>query len=154
MMDDVIAERAGNLFLQFLDLVRLEFDHSSRIDIDQMVMMFAMGLFKTRWAAIEGVAMNGAHFFQQVHGPVDGRERNAVVDLDGTMENLHRIRVVFGGGQNIEDDSARAGDPNACLAQFLLVIRLLIDSVFHKRDYAPERAQLQRFSTGLDKYGH
>jgi len=105
-MNDLITERAGDFFLQFFDLVRVKFDDLATVHIDDMVMMGATRLFKTRRPASKSMTMNCAALFQQLHCPIDSRKRNAGIDLDRAPKNLKRIRMVFRFGQNIENDAA------------------------------------------------
>lgn len=46
-MDDVVAQRAGYLLLQFLDAIGLELDDVARIEINQMVMVLTSRGFET-----------------------------------------------------------------------------------------------------------
>ncbi len=125
-MDDLVTERPGDFFLQLFDLVGAEFDHLAGIHVDDMVVMRAACLLKTRGPARKGVPVNRAALFQKLHRSIDGRQRNAAVDLDRPAENLQRVGVIFRLGQYVQDDPARPRDADACLAQFLFIIGFLV----------------------------
>src|SRR3546814_10092683 len=67
--------------LQRLELGIDEFDHLARFDVDQMVVMRLGRGFVARAAVAEIVAVEDARFFEQPHGAVNGRDRDAAVDL-------------------------------------------------------------------------
>src|SRR5690606_14796492 len=46
VMNDLIAELARDRVLQFLDPPRMELDHVAGVDVDQVVVMLAAGLFE------------------------------------------------------------------------------------------------------------
>src|SRR5690554_143620 len=121
VMDDLVAELAGDLVLQLLDAVGLEFDHVAGVDVDQMVVMVAHRRLEARGAALESVAVDGADALQQLHGAVDRGQRNACVDLHRTAKYLHRVGMVAGIRKDTEDHAARPRDAHARLAQCRLV---------------------------------
>ena len=117
---------------------------SPDLDVDQVVVMIAAGMLEARRAALEGVPVDGAHVAQQLHRPVDGGQRNRAVDGDGAAKDLQRVGMVFGLGQDAENDAARTGDSHAAPAQFLFVVQLFVPPAVSSADYAPDDSQLQR----------
>src|SRR5436190_8317219 len=77
--DQLVAEAAGHFLLQALDLLRLEFDHLAGAQIDQMIVMGVGHLLVARAPVAEVVALDDAGVLEQLHGAVDGRDRNAVI---------------------------------------------------------------------------
>lgn len=73
-MFDVIAQLVSNLLLQPLDCFRVELDHLARVQINQMIVVLTIGIFKTRRSAFKSVAVHRTQFFQQLHGPVNSRK--------------------------------------------------------------------------------
>ena len=122
-MHDVVAELAGDLVLQLLDAIGLELDHVAGLDVDEVVVMLAAGVFETRRPALEGVAMDRTEPLQKLHRAVDRRQRHGRVDGDGAAVNLHRVGMVFHDRQQVDDDASRPRDSHAGAAQFALVVR-------------------------------
>ena len=122
VVHDVVAELAGDLVLQLLDAIGLELDHVAALDVDEMVVMLAAGVFKTRRTALEGVAMDRPEPFKELHRAVDRRQRHGRVDGDGAPVDLHRVGMVLHDRQEIDDDASRSGDSHARPAQLALVI--------------------------------
>ena len=125
-MHDLVTKRTGNLFLQLFDLVRAEFHHIAGIHIDDVIVMRTACLLKARRPAIEGVTVNGAAFFEKLHRAINGRKRNAAVDLDRAAKNLQRVGMIFRLGQYVQDDPARSRDANTGLTQLLFIIGFLV----------------------------
>src|SRR5690606_32364866 len=94
VMDNLVAQFAGNLFLQGLELARMELNHVAGIHIDQMIVVPAR-LLKAGSAALNLVALDRSLFLKQLHRAIDSGERNARIHRRSTIENLPRIRVVF-----------------------------------------------------------
>src|SRR5690606_31573174 len=110
VMDDVVAELARDLLLELLAPAGLELEYGARVEADPMVVMLAVGRLEAGRAALEGVAVDGADTLQQLHRPVDGGERDAGIDGDGAVEDLHCVGMVAGLRQDRQDDPARPRD--------------------------------------------
>lgn len=125
-MHNLVTERSGDLFLQFFDLVGAEFHHIAGIHIDDVIMMRATRLFETRRPSGEGVPVDGTALFEKLHRAINGRKRDAAVDLDRAAKNLQRVGMIFRLGQYVQDDPAWSRDADTCLAQFLFIIGFLV----------------------------
>ena len=96
VIDQFVAELARDFGLQALDFLRLEFDHLAAAQIDQMVVMgFGRG-FVARAAFAEIVPLDDAGILEQAHGAVDGRNRDAVVDLGAAPVKLLDVGMIVG----------------------------------------------------------
>ena len=71
MMNDVIAQRAGDFVLKFFNLVRMELDDIACINVDQMVVVISCCRLKARWPAFKGMAVNGPDAFKQLHRAIN-----------------------------------------------------------------------------------
>ena len=94
MIDQLVAELAGDLALQPLDLLGLEFDHLAAAQIDQMVVVRFGNLLVARAALAEIMALDDAGILEQLHGAVDGRDRNVLVDLGAAAIKLLDVGMV------------------------------------------------------------
>ena len=105
------AIRGGNARLNLAWKTFLDFDHSRTARANQMVVMAVVAFtnqFKPRRAVAEIKPLDHAHFFEQVHGPVNRRQITKSFGQRG--KNLpagERMRV---RAQGFQDCLARAGD--------------------------------------------
>ena len=76
VVDEAVAEPAGDLGLQRLDLLGPELDHVAGLEVDQVVVVLARGLLVARAPAAELEPLDDALGLEELHGPVDGRERD------------------------------------------------------------------------------
>ena len=84
MVDQFVAELAGNLGLHLFDFLGLEFDHLAGAQVDEVVVMRLAHLFVARAALAKIVALDNASIFEQLDGTIDGRNRDFVIDGDTT----------------------------------------------------------------------
>src|SRR5215212_1014494 len=75
VIDQLVAELAGNLGLQFLDLLGGELDHLAVAQIDQVVVMAVGHLLIARPALAEIVPFDDSGVFEQFYGAVHRRDR-------------------------------------------------------------------------------
>src|SRR5262245_64785857 len=80
VIDQLVAELAGDLGLQFLDLLGGELDHLAVAQIDQVVMVAVGHLLIARSPLAEIVPLDDSGILEQLYGAVHRRDRNLVVD--------------------------------------------------------------------------
>ncbi len=81
MADQAIAQPRGDLFLKLFDLGVDEFDHLSGRDIDQMVVVIAVGIFIPRPTVAEFELFQDPRLFEQLDRAIDGGQRNPRVGV-------------------------------------------------------------------------
>lgn len=88
-----------------------ELDHTSRIDIDQVIMMLMSWFagFVTRAPATEITALENALLFKQTYGTINRRDRDAFIECGGTTIKLLDVWMIFGLRKHARDDTALAG---------------------------------------------
>src|ERR1700677_610234 len=80
VVDQFVAELAGDFGLQLLDLLGGEFDHLAVAQIDQMVVMAVAHLLVAGAALAKVVPLDDAGVLEQLDGPIHRRDRDLVVD--------------------------------------------------------------------------
>src|SRR5262245_52040263 len=80
VVDQLVAQPPRDLRLQALDLLGLELDHLTSPQIDEMVVMGIGHLLVAGAAVAEIVPFDNAGIFEQLHGAIDGRDGNAIID--------------------------------------------------------------------------
>src|SRR6478736_5078477 len=84
MIDQLVAELAGDLGLQFLDLFGGEFDHLAVAQIDQMIVVAVGHLLVARPSLAKIVPLDDAGILEQLYRTVHRGDRDLVVDCDAT----------------------------------------------------------------------
>src|SRR6516225_8418666 len=102
VIDQPVAELAGNLGLQLLDFLAGELDH-----------LAVAHLFVARAALAEIVPLNDSRVFKELDGAVDGGDGNLVVDCDTTAIEFFHIGMIRGLRQHARDDAALLGHAHA-----------------------------------------
>ena len=115
-MLDVISQLVSNLSLQAFNAFRMKLNHLTSIQINQMIMMLAVSIFKSGWPTLKCMAMDSAQSFQQFHGTINRCKRERSVNLHCAFENLHGVRMIIRLRQYGKNGSARFGNANPCLA--------------------------------------
>ena len=146
MLESLGAELAGDLFLQLLDAIGAELDDLARFDIDEMVVVIAVGALESRRAALEDMALDRALLLQELHGAVDGGERDRGIDCRGAPEDLQRVGMVAAIGENRQDDPPRPGDADTGVTQdaFVTARRVRLGPVAHLPVPVPSPSRLCR----------
>src|SRR5690554_1458632 len=121
MVDNLITQRACDFFLKLFNFIRMKFYDFARGHIDNVIMMLT-GLFKTRWAAIESMAVDSAHLFQKLHGAINGGERNIAIDFHRTTKNFKRVRMIIGSTQNTKNNTTRARNAHPSFSELTLIV--------------------------------
>ena len=85
MAYQLVAKFFGHFALQAFDLLVNEFNYFAGPHIDQMVVMFFGGFLVTGAPIAEVMAIEDVRFLEQLHGPIDGSDRNARIDLGGAL---------------------------------------------------------------------
>src|SRR5665213_879502 len=80
VIDEAVAEPAGDGRLQGLDFVIDEFHHLAAFHVDEMIMMDLARLLIARTAVAEVVPGEDSGLFEQAHGAIDGGGRSAHLD--------------------------------------------------------------------------
>src|SRR5271165_3665052 len=96
MADKFVAELMGNDFLQAFDLLVAEFDHSTGLQVDQMVMMSTRHFLVTRAPVAEIVSCQNARLFKQSHSPIHRSDADARIDCGGAPVDLLDVGVIGG----------------------------------------------------------
>ena len=71
MINEFIAEFCGNFFLQLFNFFIHKFNDITRLNINQMVMMFALGKLITGAAIAKIMRLNDTRFVKKPNGPID-----------------------------------------------------------------------------------
>jgi hypothetical protein len=108
-----IAEPPGDLGLQPLDLLGLEFDHLAGAQVDQVVVMRVGDMLVARASLAEVMPLDDAGILEQLDRAVDGRDRDVRIDLDAAAVQLLDIRMIVGARQHARDHPALLGHPHA-----------------------------------------
>ena len=130
MVDETISQLLGDLLLQGLDLGIDELDHLAGLDVDEVVMVRFGHRFIARATVTEIVAVEYAGFLEQADSAVDRRDRDALIDLVGTLEQQFDVRVILAFGQHPRDHAALFGDAQSLVCAKLFEIDLLVQFCF------------------------
>ena len=84
MIDQTIAEFFGDPFLDQLDFGVVEFDHFTRLDVDQMIVMLTARRFITGASVSEFVTLEDIGALQQAYGSIDRGETYMIIEHGGT----------------------------------------------------------------------
>src|SRR6476620_7925483 len=109
VIDQPVAEFAGDLGLQLLDFLGGELDHLAVAQIDQVVVMAVTHLLISRAALAEIVALDDSGVLEQLHSAVHSRDRDLVIDLDAAAIQFLDVGMIFGLRQHARDDAALFG---------------------------------------------
>src|SRR3546814_6688362 len=104
MIDEAIAERAGDLRLQPLDLLVGEFHHLAGLHIDEMVVMRLRPLLVACAAVAEIVPLENAGLLEELHRAIDRGNGNPRVAPDGPLIDQFHIRMVGRLRQHARND--------------------------------------------------
>ena len=116
VIDDPVAEPAGDLGLQRLDLLGAELDDVAGLEVDEVVVVLAGRLLVAGAAVAEIEPLDDALGLEELHGAVDRRERDALVDRRRAAVQLDDVGMVRGLIEDAGDDPALAGHAQAALA--------------------------------------
>src|SRR5262249_15735075 len=113
VIDQAIAELAGDLGLQLLDLLRGEFDHLAVAQIDQMIVMAVAHLLVARAPFAEIVSLDDAGILEQFDGAIHRRDRDLVIDRRAAAIQFLDIRVIVRFRQHARNHAALLGHAHA-----------------------------------------
>src|ERR1700694_2105923 len=88
VIDQLVAELAGDLGLQLFDFLVGEFDHLAVAQIDEMVVVGFAHLLVAGAALAKIVAFDNAGVLEQFYGAIHRRDRDLVVDRDAAAIQL------------------------------------------------------------------
>src|SRR3546814_21015157 len=108
MVDEAIAQGAGDFSLQPLDLLVGEFHHLARLHVDEVVVMLFRPLLIARPAIAEVVPLQDARLLEELHRAVHGGNGDPGIALDGTLIDELAVRMVVRLREHPRDD---AGPP-------------------------------------------
>src|SRR6476659_7130579 len=80
VIDQLVAELAGDLGLQLLDLFRGELDHLAVAQIDEVIVMAVAHLFVARATLAEIMPLDDTGILEQFYGAIYRRDRDLVVN--------------------------------------------------------------------------
>src|SRR4051812_33211024 len=115
MVDEAVAEPAGDFGLERLDLFRAEFENGAGFEIDQVIVVFAGGLLVARAAVAEIEPFDDASGLEKLHVPINGRQGDPIVDEHGAAVQLDHVGMILGLVENARDQAALAGHAQAVL---------------------------------------
>ena len=101
-MNDFIAQLARDLVLKLFNLVGLEFNYLSGIDVQNVIVMLFMRGLEPRTASFKGMPMHNAAFLQHQKRAVNGRERDCRLDLLGAVMQFNCVWVIIGIRKNTQ----------------------------------------------------
>src|SRR5688500_18189055 len=76
VVDQLVAELAGDSLLDGLDLLAAELDHMPGAQVDQMVVVLTGQRFVARAPVAKIVALDHARILEELYRAVDGRDRD------------------------------------------------------------------------------
>src|SRR4051794_14045616 len=79
VIHQLVTELRGDFSLQFLDLFRCEFDDGAVTQVDQMIVMTVAHRLIARAAFAKIVTLDDSGILEQLHRPIDRRDRDLVV---------------------------------------------------------------------------
>src|SRR5215831_16342159 len=113
VIDQPVAELAGNLGLQLLDFLAGELDHLAVAQVDQVVVMAVAHLFVARAALAEIMPLYDAGILEQLDRAIDRRDRDLVVDRDAAPVEFLDVRMINRLRQHPGNDAALLGHAHA-----------------------------------------
>ena len=113
MIDQLVAELAGDLRLELLDLFRGELDHLAVAQIDEVVVMAVAHRLVAGAALAEIVTLDDAGILEQFDGAIDGRDRDLVVDGDTAPVQFLDVGMIDRFRKHAGDDAALLGHAHA-----------------------------------------
>ena len=96
MVDEAVAEPLGDHLLDGLDLLVAELDDLAGADVDQVVVVLVGDQLEAGAAVLEVVLGDEPGFLEQVDRAVDGRERDARIDVRGAAIEFLDIGMIVG----------------------------------------------------------
>jgi hypothetical protein len=108
-----IAKTLGDALLQLFDLGIDELDHLAGGEVDQVVVMLAVGVLVARAAVAELDPLQDAGLFEELDRPIDGGERNRTVARGGAGVELFDIGMICRLLQHRGDGPALTGHAQA-----------------------------------------
>src|ERR1700682_6320627 len=113
VIDQLVAELAGDFGLQLFDLFVGEFDHLAVAQIDQMVVVAVAHLLVAGAAFAKIVAFDDAGVLEQLYRPIYRRDRDLVIDGDAAAIQFLDVGMIAGFRQHARDDAALLGHAHA-----------------------------------------
>jgi hypothetical protein len=113
VIDQLVAELAGDLGLQLLDFLGGEFDHLAVAQIDQMVVVAVAHLLIAGAALAKIVPLDDAGILEQFHRAIDRRDRDLVVHRDAAAIQFLDVGMIHGFRQHARDHPALLGHAHA-----------------------------------------
>ena len=113
MVDEAEAELFGDPFLKHFKFFVDEFDDAPGLHVDQMIVMRVRGSFVAGPAVAKLMPLEDARFLEQSNRPIDGRNRDLRIDRCGSLVQRLDVWMIFGFRQDLRNDSALLGDPQA-----------------------------------------
>src|SRR5688500_1799622 len=95
MGDEAEAEPLRDLGLEGLNLLGAELDHVPRREVHEVVMVLPRGALVAGAAVAKRQTLYDALVLEQLDRPIDGRERDAVVDGGSATMELDDVRMVL-----------------------------------------------------------
>jgi hypothetical protein len=109
MPDKLIAEAAGDIGLQALDLLAAELNNLAGLHVDEVVMMIRRRHLVAHSPIAKRMALRDADAFEQFERPVDGGQGNTRATLgDAAMEFIH-VGMIPALRKNLGDAPPLAG---------------------------------------------
>src|SRR3954452_5864331 len=96
VIDQLVAELAGDLGLQLLDFLGGELDHLAVSQIDQVVVVAVGHLLVARPALAKIMPLDDPGILEQLDGAVHGRDRDLVVDSDAAPVEFLDVGMIHG----------------------------------------------------------
>src|SRR5438270_1527891 len=94
MSDQLVAKFIGDDLLQTFDILVAKLDHTTGLQVDEMVVMRARHFLIAGSAIAEIVPGNYARFFEQPYRPVNRGNANARINRSCSSVDLFDIRMI------------------------------------------------------------
>ena len=115
VIDQLVTEITGDLFLQSLDLFIEEFDNLASLHVDQMIVVIILNLFVTGPTIPEIMLFENIGFLEKTDRAVHRCNGNTRIKLRGPAIDLIHIRVIFSLLQHTRDGTPLAGQLQALI---------------------------------------
>ena len=108
-----VAQFFRDLFLQGLDLGIDEFDHLAGVEVDQVIVVFAFGVFVPGTTVAEIDPLEDARLFEQLDGAIDRGDRDIGISRRGAGIEILHVRMIRRAFEHLGDGPALVGHAQA-----------------------------------------
>jgi len=115
-MHDLETKLAGDFFLKLFELIRAEFDHVTRLDVDQVTVVGLRNGLVTPAAIAEVMSLDDSFALEELHRSVHRCERDPWIDGRYATVKFADVRVIGGLAEHPRDDPPSPRHPQSVFA--------------------------------------